>query len=252
MNQKIIFSPTSGTDKCVNSLLGAFSESLNTIDLMMPDYKGESFTIHKEDICFVGVPSYGGRMPELCQRRLQELKGNGAIAIATVVYGNRAQEDTLLELVNTLNHCGFKVIAGVTAIAQHSIAPNTAHGRPDKNDQDLLNDFSAQIKKKIDSGDFNNAKDIPGNDPYKERSSMHIKIHVNNNCMKCGHCAEVCPVKAISLNDLSATDSTCINCMRCISECPVHARTLDAKMAFMVETMLKVAASKRKEPKLYL
>ncbi len=64
--------------------------------------------------------------------RINKIKGNGAKAVAVVVYGNRDYDDTLLELKNVLEENGFVVGAMVAAIAEHSIARNLAAGRPDK------------------------------------------------------------------------------------------------------------------------
>lgn len=41
-----------------------------------------------DDVVVVGVPVYGGRVPAVVADALSHLKGNGAAAIALVVYGN--------------------------------------------------------------------------------------------------------------------------------------------------------------------
>ena len=66
------------------------------------------------------------------------------------VYGNREFEDALLELKNTAEQIGFKVVAGIGAIAQHSIANTIGEGRPNKNDIEQLNIFKEKINKKIE------------------------------------------------------------------------------------------------------
>ena len=49
------------------------------------------------------------------------MKGNKAKAVLVAVYGNRAYEDTLLELKEQVDLCGFHVTAAVSAVAEHSI-----------------------------------------------------------------------------------------------------------------------------------
>ena len=51
-----------------------------------------------------------------------------------MVYGNRAYDDTLLELKTRLKRAGFRCAAAVAAVAEHSIMCQFATGRPDPGD----------------------------------------------------------------------------------------------------------------------
>ncbi len=53
---------------------------------------------------------------------------------------------------------------------------------------------------------------------------------VNDSCIKCKTCAEVCPVSAFHEGDtqLVVDPDTCIDCGVCISECPQGAISNDA------------------------
>lgn len=90
----------------------------------------------------IAVPSYGGRVPQAATERLSAIRGNGAKAVLLCVYGNRAYEDTLVELEDTAKQAGFRVIAAIAAIAEHSIARQFATGRPDAQDQARLHTFA--------------------------------------------------------------------------------------------------------------
>ena len=98
----IYFSPTGGTKKVTDILCSVWEEEKQEIDLAVfgADYK--RYTFEKEDICIVGVPSYGGRVPKAALDALGQMNGRGARAVLAAVYGNRAYDDTLLELREAL------------------------------------------------------------------------------------------------------------------------------------------------------
>ena len=83
------------------------------------------------------------------------------------VYTEIAFEDTLVELEDVAKHAGFRVIAAVAAIAEHSIARQFAAGRPDAQDAAQLAEFAQQIQQKLLAEDASESS-IPGNRPYKQ------------------------------------------------------------------------------------
>jgi len=249
---EICFSPTGGTKKVADKLAGKLAEEIQWVDLTDPQMELGNVSLSQEDTAIVAVPSYGGRVPETAVNRIATMEGNGAKAILVCVYGNRAYEDTLAELQDTVKQAGFRVVAAVAAIAEHSIARQFAQGRPDANDCSQLSAFAGQIRNKLSAED-SSEPEIPGNRPYRKRGGGGMVPMPNENCTKCGLCAEKCPVQAIDRRDPQAVDaSACISCMRCIAICPQSARTLNSGMLAAVSGMLAKVCTERRSGELYI
>ena len=247
MFYQITFSPTGGTKKSADLLSSAWNEKTE-IDLMdrNADF-GKVFA--EEDISLVAVPSFAGRVPATATERLKEMQGGGAKAIVVVVYGNRAYEDTLAELEDTLKEVGFQVIGGVAVVAEHSIFREFAAGRPDADDEIQLKDWSEKLKAKAEAG---GVVSLPGNRPYKAYGAIPMKPKAET-CQNCGKCVSICPVGAIPQNDPRETDAEkCISCMACVSVCPIQAREVAPVILAGAKERLKAALSGRKENELFL
>lgn len=222
------FSPTGGTKK-VLKLLGENFGDIREIDFSDFQKEYEKMEFSPNDLCIVAVPSFGGRVPKTAAERLSKMKGNNTPAVLVCVYGNRAYEDTLLELSDTLKEAGFDPRAAVAAVAEHSIMHQFAKGRPDKEDEAELKEFAEKIKKSL-AEDSGKELSLPGNRPYKPLGGA-MKPQVTEACTQCGICAKVCPVLAISVDNPRETDeNTCISCMRCVSVCPNEGRVIEEKL----------------------
>lgn len=247
----ISFSPTGGTTKVLEAFGKHFSVETK-IDLT-ENKRFEEYQFCEADLCLIGVPSFGGRVPESAVNRICQLKGNRAQAILIAVYGNRAYEDTLLELKDTMSKSGFRTVAAVAAIAEHSIMHQFAAGRPDGEDEKELEQFAVSIKEILLADPQRSDVTVPGNAPYREFGGLPIKPKAGKNCSKCGLCAAKCPVCAIPKEDPSITDNEkCISCMRCVAICPNNARKLNKLMLFFASHKMKKVCMERKENELFI
>lgn len=251
---QITFSPTGGTDKVAEIITKAWGMPVNKIDLTNAESDCSALNFEKEDIALIAVPSYGGRVPGLAAQRLSTIHGSQAPCIIVCVYGNRAYEDTLAELNDIAEKCGFHVIAAIAAIAEHSIMHQYAAGRPDGKDKNELDCFAKQILDKINSGSTEfTTPQIPGNRPYKKAGGAVLVPKAGHKCTNCGLCAIHCPAKAISAKNPKVTDSKkCISCMRCVSICPQSARKVNETMVSAAALAMKKACSTRKGNELYI
>ena len=221
MLYNIYFSPTGGTKKVADILAGNLGGEVCEVDICCDI---EKMTLHVGDVCLVSVPSFAGRVPQIAVERIKKIAGNGAKAILNCVYGNREWDDTLTELQDTLESCGFVCAAAVAAVAEHSVLRQFAAGRPDADDAQELAEFARKITAKLNGGVFDKLELAGSHGSYKELANIPFKPEANANCDKCGICAAGCPVGVIDKADPSKTDKDrCISCMRCVGLCPKHA-----------------------------
>lgn len=248
---EIVFSPTGGTMKAADMVAQTLADAVTLVDLSDSKKDFRSVALNKNDVAVIAVPSYGGRVPTTAVARLAKLSGNGARAVVMAVYGNRAYEDTLLELQDTAAEAGFAVIAAIAAVAEHSIAHQFATGRPDAQDQQQLKTFARSIKEKLASGELS-MPHVSGNRPYKT-SSVSMVPKATKDCVSCGLCAQKCPVQAIDrLHPQNVDKKACISCMRCVAICPHHARRIHPIMQAAAALALKKACAQRKEAELFI
>ena len=245
---KIIFSPTGGTEKVANAVTSNWDDT-ETIDLSNNN-KYYNISLEEGSLALIAMPSFGGVAPELALDRLSKIKANGCKCAIVAVYGNRAYDDTLIQMLDYSEKAGFQVIAAISAVAEHSIIRKFASDRPNANDSKQLADYGNQIIEK--AANSSGSIIVPGNRPYKKAGAAMVP-KANKTCTNCGACAKVCPAGAIdSSNPRSVDKSKCIGCMRCISVCPAKARSINPIMAKVAALALKKACSVPKENELFI
>ncbi|MGH4049855.1 MAG: EFR1 family ferrodoxin [Clostridium sp.] len=272
MNKKIntvVFSPTGTTKKVVTGLSDTILKNLNVekvlknINFTLPDSRKKSVCFTDKDIVIVGVPVYAGRVPNILLKYLNTLKGNGALAIAVVVYGNRNYDDALIELRDILNFNGFTVIAGGAFIGEHSFSKILAKNRPDEKDMDIVSDFGNEICKKLMIQDNLCTVDVKGNTPYRNyympkdnngniADIRRVTPKTNSNCINCKVCVNVCPMGSIDSDDVSKLNGICIKCGACIKACPTGAKYYDSVDYLRHKNELEINFEKRRKPELFI
>ncbi len=251
MLYNICFSPTGGTARAAELLANKLSSDSVLVDLCAPVFEGVSMTA--DDVALIAMPSYGGRVPCTAAQRMEAVRGNGARAILVCVYGNRAYENNLAEMKDQAEKAGFRPIAAVAALAEHSMVRKVAAGRPDARDAAALEAMADRIREKLESGDAAPVQ-VPGTIPEKPMGNFGGKMapKATADCTRCGVCAAKCPTQAIDPETLEADKGKCIGCMRCISVCPADARKLNVVIESLGGVALSVLCANRRENELFI
>ena len=262
----VYFSPTGTTKKITDQIAAGFSEafSLTTVesyDLTPASSRARLPIELRGGLAFIGSPVYCGRVPSEVAARLARISAFGVLAVVVAVYGNRAYDDSIMELGDLAIERGFRVVAAGAFIGEHSFsreATPIARGRPDKNDLQQAKEFGKAVSSKIKAALTSKAIpmiELPGTRPYRESPpAMGISpISQQAVCTRCGKCAEICPRAAITNADPLKTDrELCILCCACVKECPTGARMFVDKGFLQIAKNLAANCGNRKEPETYL
>lgn len=273
----LYFSPTNTTKRVVEAIAMGGLKSLKErcpVESQMIAYTQTNITtpaqridtphFEEGDLVVFGVPVYIGRVPNLMRDFIASIKGDGAIGIPIVVYGQRAYDDALLELRDIMVSNGFKIAAGGAFIGEHSFSLTLGGGRPDIEDISIAGEFGEKVIGKILSGEeLPDKLEVPGNYPYKffnAQSSNNKSIDIRKvkpqtdgaKCNGCGICATLCPMGSISPDNFSEVTGICIKCGACIKLCPNGAKSItDPTYLEHKEILERNFTSPRKEPELF-
>ena len=144
------FSPTGNTEQLAKAMAQAIAQAedlpVETIDFTRPQARDNAYEFGREDLLIIGLPVYAGRLPNKILPFVQEnLKGNAAVSVAFVCYGNRSFDDGLSELVYEQEHTGFRPAGAAAFATQHAFATELAHGRPDEADLAEAKQFAVEL-----------------------------------------------------------------------------------------------------------
>ncbi len=244
---EVVFSPTGGTRKVADAVMDGISKDRIYIDLSEPGFKGTYVQVGDGDIVVIAVPSFGGRAAPLAMQRLKLLKGNGARCVLVCAYGNRAYEDSIVEMQDVATSIGLKVVAAIAAVTSNSIVPEYGAGRPSKKDLDELTRYGTEVASKETP-----LSSVPGNRPYKKELGTKLVPQPTSACNKCGKCAASCPTNAIDTATFKANKSACVSCMRCIRDCDRGARKINGIMVSLLKMLIGKQCTSQKKNELHL
>ncbi len=237
------FSGTDTTKRIVNAIAdeiaGLWGAERADYDFTLPKMRESGFTAEADDLVVFGTPVYAGRVPNVLLKYLATIRGNGALAIPVVLFGNRNFDDALIELRDILEDTGFHTVAGAAFVGEHSFSRVLAAGRPDEADMKEARGFAKKAAEKIETlseGAIPVPIEVEGTPkPYRgyyqprDRKGTPINILkvrplTNDNCDNCGICADVCPMGSIDRENVREYTGICIKCGACIKKCPKQAK----------------------------
>jgi ferredoxin len=259
----VYFSPTGATEKA--TIAAAKGTGLPGAKIDLTTWKIRTHyarSFQPNELVVVGMPVYGGRLPDKIDNFFACLQGNGTPAIALVMYGNRDYEDALIELKTRLEERAFKVIAGAAFIGQHTYSSKIAKGRPDAQDLIIAREFGRKARENLDKA-YAGKLTVKGNYPYVKQpfdpANLEGKfpgwaqVGTPADCNFCGLCAENCPWNAVTVDDKVITDySKCMRCFRCLKICPSgDKKIIDPNFPVWVERFEKVMEGRNCEPEMF-
>ena len=237
----LFFSPTYTTKKCVVAIAKGVAEGLaaeyRECNITTPLQRRQTPEYGAGDLVVFGVPVYIGRVPNLFRDYFASIKGNGAVGVPVVVYGNRAYDDALIELRDIMQGNGFQCMAAGAFIGEHSFSYTLGGGRPDTSDLQKATAFGEEIAMRLLAGaEPLRQLQVPGNPyPYTffdARSGKGKSIDLRKvkpetdpeKCTNCGYCAMLCPMGAIDPDNCSEIPGKCIRCCACVKLCRPKAK----------------------------
>lgn len=247
----VYFSPANHTQQVSNWLMSQLPWPTTLLNITANDMHCQT-TFDERELVIFAVPSFGGRVPHIALQKFQECSGSNTPCVLLVTYGNRAYDDTLLELQRCVEPLGFQPYAALAVVCEHSIMHSFASHRPDDKDYQQLKGYLERILHRLHTLQGRTLS-VPGTFPFKEYHGIPLKPKTSSTCTSCGVCSTSCPTGAIDPTNPGAIDKDCcISCMRCVTICPVHAKEVNQLMVKASTLKMKKACSDRKESELFL
>lgn len=266
----LCYSATGVTEKVVRALMAGLEEELGLPGAVFhgfrkPGERAQDYAFGPGDLVVVGSPTYAGRMPNKIMPDYQaRLRGNGALAVAAVTFGNRAYDNALAELCALLEANGFHTLAAGAFPGRHAFTDALGEGRPDWDDQRAIRAFAREIAGKLrDLREAPPPVKAPGDPaaPYyipkgldgEPAKFLKAKPQTDlSKCCNCGVCARTCPMGAIDPANVAEVPGTCIKCQSCVRKCTHHAKYFDDPAFLSHVAMLEKNFQEPKEIETFL
>ncbi|MDO5294797.1 MAG: EFR1 family ferrodoxin [bacterium] len=222
---KIFYFTGTGNSLAVAKRIGG---ELISIAQVMNEEKLE----YKDDVIGVIFPIYGCTVPGIVTRFLEKVKIEADYTFAIGTYGMTQGKTMEIAQKLALNH-GYRfdyvnqVLMLDNCQPQFDIAKEKEK-LPRKHVEEQINqiirDIEAKKKVTATSSFVNKAATWLCTSVIRtEKDDYAKKYTVDENCIKCGICAKVCPAANIKVTDHVEFYDHCVCCQACIHACPKQA-----------------------------
>ena len=165
------FSGTGTTEKVVKRIANTLGEKLGVerenIDFTSKSAREKEYIFSKEDIVVFGVPVIAGRVPNLLLKFLDTIRGEGALAVPIVLFGNRNYDDALIELRDILLKMDF-CSRSWSLCRRTFISRELGKGRPDREDLEIADILAEKVIENMENKKYLSEKlYVKGESPYR-------------------------------------------------------------------------------------
>lgn len=234
----IYLSGTGNTKHCIEKLTGLLDSTAKTIPL---ESEGVVKEIRKASTIILGYPTQYSNAPYMVRDFINKnsslWKGKKVLCVATM---GAFSGDGAGCTARLLKKYGAIILGGLHIKMPDSVCDSKLLKKSIEQNKEIVR----QADKKIE---FAAQQIKQGNYPkdglsfishmvglfgqrlwfYGKTTGYTDKLKINKNCIGCGLCASLCPMKNILVVDGKAVaDKKCTMCYRCISHCPQKAITL--------------------------
>lgn len=265
----LYYSATGTTDKAVNTVAEALAQALGVplerVGFTRPAEREKEYSFTETDLVVVGSPTYAGKLPNKILPDFQtRLHGNGALAVAVVLFGNRSYDNSLAELCAVLEADGFHTVAAGAFVGRHAFTDALGEGRPDWDDRRQMTAFAKDAAAKVSGlpqipapvavpGDAAAPYYVPKGTDGQPAKFLKAKPQTDvGKCTNCGACARLCPMGAIDPENVASVPGTCIKCQACVRKCTRHAKYFDDPAFLSHVAMLEQNFTEPKKNEVFL
>lgn len=265
----VYYSATGTTARTVRAVAEALAHRLGLPveedSFTRPGERAQIRVYTESDMVVVGSPTYAGRLPNKIMPDFRSgLRGNGALAVPVVLFGNRGYDNALAELCALLEEGGFHTVAAGAFVGQHAFTDELAYGRPGWSDLREAEGFAGRIAEKVRGAEAPPAPVwVPGNPEaayYIPRGLDGEPVKFlrarprtdSSRCSGCGACVRACPMGAIDPADPANVTGTCIKCQSCVRRCTRRAKYFDDPAFLSHVAMLESTCREPKENEVFL
>jgi Pyruvate/2-oxoacid:ferredoxin oxidoreductase delta subunit len=185
----------------------------------------------KDDIIGLIFPIYGFGLPKMVRQFMEKAKWEADYSFAIGTYGNlpgaamrnvqrlAAKQGNRFDYAESLlmvdNYLpGFEMDSQIAKLPEKQVDENLTR---------IITDIAARKKQTATAGILMRVATAAIGGGKFINAKQAQKFIVNENCIRCGICAKVCPAGNIDVTDTVAFADKCEGCLGCVHLCPKNA-----------------------------